>query len=144
MINEAFSREEWLIPGPRITRAELVEEVTVDTVTLLVAEVSGRLTGCVHLRERPSGGKVTASPELGLLAVAPCAQGRGFGPALVREAEDHAHRRGSSEVFLRCARELGMESYYEALGYETVGVAWGRHLGSTRPFHLVTMSKSLG
>ncbi len=140
LVNLAFEREAWLIPGPRVTLAELTFDVMDPSAVVMVAELDRALGGI--LRARLDGPDSEGPyPSLGLLAVHPDAQRRGLGAKLVASGEDAArHRR---IVHLQCGRELGMERFYERLGYEVVAVEFGRHFGSTQPFSLITMRKVL-
>ncbi len=114
MINEAYLREAWLLPPPRIGAEELRDDLRGGHAAVLIAEAGGTLAGSVRvtLRERDA--------HFGLLATAPSWQGRGLASLLIEAAEAHARDAGRREMRLECARELGMVPYYEALGYRVV------------------------
>lgn len=114
MINEAYLREAWLLPPPRVGAAELREDVRSGRAAVIVAEVAGVLAGSVRvsLRERDA--------HFGLLATAPVMQGRGLASLLIARAEAYAVEQGRATMHLECAKELGMVPYYEALGYRIV------------------------
>jgi predicted N-acetyltransferase YhbS len=135
-INRAFTREAWLIPGPRISLDELVLDVVRAGTTLLVAHQDGEIAGVVRVRTAPP------IAEIGLLGVEPARQGRGIGALLMGAAERAAAGAGCKEMELLCGRELGMDAYYAALGYRAIAAAWGAHFGSLSPFTLVTMRKA--
>jgi len=87
------------------------------TSTVLVGEENGRLIATAMVGSDGHRGWVY------YVAVAPDAQGRGHGAALMRVAEDWLRARGVPKVQLMVrdmnARVVG---FYEALGYEDVPV----------------------
>jgi len=88
VINAAFRiAEEFFIDGNRITQAE-VEESLAKGVFLL-AEVNGKLNGCVYVELRGE------RSYLGLLSVDPACQQGGLGSRLMSEAENYCRERGS-------------------------------------------------
>jgi GNAT superfamily N-acetyltransferase len=115
---------------------------------LAVADGDGRLIGCVRV----------AGAELGLLAVARDATGRGVGRALVRFAEDAARERGAAAMRLELLvprsgthrAKVRLHEWYSRLGYRVVGragfeVAYpDAALWLAVPCDLVTYSKRLG
>ena len=90
---------------------------------------------------------VTPDGHFGPLATAPQHQGRGLAPALINECELRARRAGCVTMHIGVIREVGMQPYYESLGYryarETPGdeLSWG--LNTPQPFTLVHMEKDL-
>ena len=74
----------------------------------LVAVEDRRVVGCVHLDEY-----APSLAEIRSLAVAPSAQGRGVGTALVREAERLSRKRGHATIFA----VSNDEAYFGKLGY---------------------------
>ena len=77
-----------------------------------VAELDGAIAGFVVLQPQPG------HLYLDILAVAPAAQGRGVGAALLELAETQARERGLAEVRL-CTNEAMTENlaYYPRRGY---------------------------
>jgi amino-acid N-acetyltransferase len=71
-----------------------VEFVSLRAHEFVVAESHGRVVGCAHLDEY-----APSLAELRSLAVAPEAQGRGVGVALVAAIEQLAARRGFATLF---------------------------------------------
>lgn len=85
------------------------EFVRLHTRDFIVAELDGRIVGCVHLDEyAPSLAEVRS------LAVAPDAQGMGIGAGLVRELEELARRRDLITLF--AVSNSG--PFFRRLGYE--------------------------
>ena len=141
LINEAYTREAHVLTGPRIDEELLGEEMAEETSRMIVAEVDGRLAGCVCLSVDGRGAR------FGLLAVDPRFQGNGLAPLLIGEAERRARARGQEILRLDCAKETGMPAYYTSLGYE-VERETPDHLFQNRkvrkgPITLVKMMKRL-
>lgn len=110
----------------------------------LVAEVDGRISGYVLLHQNiplPSHQHV-----LGIngLAVAPSAQGRGIGRALVEAAVAEASRRGAVKVTLRVLGEnTGARQLYERCGFVVEGVLRGEFILDGEPVDDVLMARRL-
>jgi [ribosomal protein S18]-alanine N-acetyltransferase len=83
---------------------------------LLVAEIEGEVVGysvCWIAGDQA---------ELGNLAVAEAARGRGLGRRLLEAAVDGMRERGAAEIFLEVrASNLGAQRMYRAHGFEEVG-----------------------
>ena len=90
-----------LLPRPAAFIAERHED-------FLVAVEDRRIVGCVHLDEY-----APSLAEIRSLAVAPSAQGRGVGTALVRAAEQLSRKRGHGTLFA----VSNDEAYFGKLGY---------------------------
>ena len=135
LINQAYQRETWLLPGPRMDEPRLYEELHDAATTLILAEIDDALAGGVRLREDGA--------YFGLLAVAPHAQGNGLASMLVVRAEAEAIARGRDVLHMDCAKELGLPAFYESLGYVVDSEELGTRWGSLQPFTLVLMSKAL-
>ncbi len=86
---------------------------------VLVAEASGALAGFVEVRVEHDYFSAEPQAYLASIAVAPGAEGRGLGRALVAAAEDWARARGlptlTLHVFAANARARG---FYAALGFQ--------------------------
>ena len=141
LVNAAFEHERWLIPGPRLPSADGARELLGAGLVTLVATLADELVGTVRVRFEDEHGADLVTPELGYLAVHPAAQGRGIGSRLVRAAEEVARCAGCDAIELRCGRELGLEPYYAALGFERVAEELASRYGSYRPFTLVTLER---
>lgn len=145
LINLAYMRERWLLPGPRIMKQDLAAEMSSSSNLFIVADTSVGVIGTLRIRleASPAGGQAP-SPFFGLFAVAPMFQGRGVGRRLVMAAEQVALSRGFGKLHLQCGGELGMVGYYEAMGFKAIKEDFGLHSNSMEPFTLVTMMKELG
>jgi ribosomal protein S18 acetylase RimI-like enzyme len=143
LINEAYLRETWLLPPPRITLPQLEDVLSDPEQSVTVAEIDGHPAGTVRL-SRHDG-----DLYFGLLAVSPAWQGRGLASMLIREAERQASELGEITLRLDCAKELGLPHYYERLGYvvesETPNSYYDDRQSGRRkgPFTLVVLKKEL-
>ena len=94
-----------------------------DEFATLVAEVDGRLVGVADLRVVYPGGahQGLRYGEIGELAVAAHARGRGVGSALVTAAEAWARERGCATVRVRSnMKRVEARPFYERMGYRVV------------------------
>jgi GNAT superfamily N-acetyltransferase len=137
LINEAYLREAWLLPPPRITRPALDALLARPGRKIVVAEIDGAPAGtiCVSLQ--------APEPRFGLFAVAPAWQGRGVASMLVAEAERITLSAGFHSLALDCPKELGLPPFYTSLGYAVVRETSGSYYGDQGPFTLVEMRKEL-
>jgi GNAT superfamily N-acetyltransferase len=120
IVNAAYEEGEaglWLPGHDRVT-AEAITRC-IERGELAAAYENGRVVGCVRV----------LPAELGLLAAAPDAGGRGVGRALVAFAEETARERGARVMRLELlvprdgmhpAKER-LHSWYSRLGYRVVG-----------------------
>jgi ribosomal protein S18 acetylase RimI-like enzyme len=99
--------------GGRATR-------TVILVAVEGAEILGSLTLELDRRVNPDDEPLEAHrTHIRMLGVAPNAQGRGVGTALMAEAERRAGRAGKTEMTLHTTEQMGAaRAMYDALGYE--------------------------
>jgi ribosomal protein S18 acetylase RimI-like enzyme len=130
LVNSAYrgegSRQGWtteadLLDGTRVSVATVQALLADPECSLLVIGSERRLAGCVELR--PSGAKL----YVGMLTVAPDAQGRGLGGRLMDAAEARARDRGFAALVMTVIsvrREL--IAWYVRRGF--------RPTGETHPF----------
>jgi ribosomal protein S18 acetylase RimI-like enzyme len=137
VINEAYLREAWLLPPPRITEDRLREEMGDPGAALVIAEVDGELAGCVRLRHRER------DTYFGLLAVATSHQGRGLASMLVGRVEEMARDAGSPAVRLDCAKENNLVPLYESMGYRVEREVPDSYYGTKGPITVSYMAKEL-
>ncbi len=105
----------------------------------LVAEVDGVVVGHVLCALGDLEG--TALPSVAPLAVAPTAQGRGIGTALVTEVVRRAETAGYPALVL-----LGSDRYYRRFGFEpagTVGVVYAP-VGPASPYFQIRRLAGFG
>jgi GNAT superfamily N-acetyltransferase len=113
-----------------------VPPVTVDDVRpKLEQHFAGVAARRLRLLVGTSGGRLAATAFVGLnshalmghwawlytVMVDPALQGRGYGAALMREAEEFCCDLGLEALRLTCRGGLGLERFYESLGYKEVG-----------------------
>ena len=137
IINAAFHvAEEFFIDGNRITQAEIEESLTKGA--FLLAEVNGKLNGCVYVELRGE------RSYLGLLSVDPTCQQGGLGSALMSEAEKYCRERGSRgmDILIVSLRE-DLPSFYRKRGYVESGTTPFPDVPTKIPCHFINMSKSL-
>jgi GNAT superfamily N-acetyltransferase len=124
----AFRAYTWLDPPSGALR-ETLERVRDDLAAGggAIAEVHGEAVGCLRWQPGEDG-----SLHVRRVAVAPHAQRRGVGRALMLWAEEEARRRGCSAVTVGVRITLpGNLAFYRGLGYELVGKH--RHDGYAEP-----------
>jgi predicted N-acetyltransferase YhbS len=138
VINAAFRiAEEFFVDGNRITQAE-VEEL-LQKGAFLVAEVGGKLHGCVYVELRGE------RSYLGLLSVDPSCQQGGLGSLLMLEAENYGRKRGSRfmDILIINLRD-DLPPFYRKRGYLDSGTSpFPADIETKMPCHFVNMSKSL-
>jgi len=138
VINAAFRiAEEFFIDGNRITQAEVEESLAKGA--FLLAEVNGKLNGCVYVELRGE------RSYLGLLSVDPTCQQSGLGSRLMLEAEKYCRERGSRgmDILIVSLRE-DLPSFYQRRGYVASGTTpFPPDVPTKIPCHFINMSKSL-
>lgn len=144
MINASYlASERGLFAKERTSRDELMRAIG-GTSSIVIAEgAGGAMLGSLRL-------ELSEQAHFGLLATELSQQGRGIGLALVREAERRAIVRGYAEISIECIGEVGLDAWYERLGYELTDTehepltsARSRVWGATRPWSMHHMRKAL-
>lgn len=92
--------------------SDVCSRINKGTASMIAAEENGGLCACAFALFE--GEK---SVLLGAVATSPEARGRGFASAIVNEI---ANEKSDKDVFLFC-RNDGLRSFYEKIGFETVG-----------------------
>ena len=137
VINAAFRiAEEFFIDGNRITQAEVEESLAKGA--FLLAEVNGKLNGCVYVELRGE------RSYLGLLSVDPTFQQGGLGSRLMMEAAKYCRERGSRgmDIVIVSLRE-DLPSFYQRRGYVENGTSpFPPDVPTKIPCHFINMSKS--
>jgi GNAT superfamily N-acetyltransferase len=137
LVNAAYAIETFFVDGARTTTAEIAALVATNSF-LVLERADGRLIAAVLLEPRSEGA------YLGMLSVAPEAQGQGLGRRLVAAAEALAEAMGCAWVDLKIVNlreELGR--WYRSLGYAAVATAPYTHRPVKQPCHFVEMRKWL-
>jgi ribosomal protein S18 acetylase RimI-like enzyme len=100
--------------GERASRTQIL--VAVDDGGAVVGSLTLELERRVNPDDDPLDARVA---HIRMLGVAPTAQGRGIGTALMVEAERRARAAGKAEVTLHTTRWMrGAQALYDRLGYE--------------------------
>ena len=112
-----WTTEAQLIPGERISPAEVAVLIARPDSAILLAEERATLAGCVHVEAAGGVG------HLGLLAVDPELQTGGLGRRLVAAAEALARGPfGAGEMRMQVVHSRGeLIAWYERLGYARTG-----------------------
>ena len=142
LLNQAFRAHRPLFVGPRATAHGFKEQIAGhDLIVVTAAGEDGRMAPVAMALIYPNRGGL----YFGMAAVAPAAQGQGYGRALLAVAEQEARWRRLPLVWLLAIVELGNAAYYERRGYRVTAqerMPAGTWL-ATAPFTLVTMEKRL-
>jgi GNAT superfamily N-acetyltransferase len=144
LINNAYRRSErGLFAASRTSRDDLIAAIDDDGTQVIVATVDGLIVGSVQL-------DLDGRAHFGLLATSLEQQRRGIGRALIAAAEDAARDAGHARMHMEAIREVGLQRFYETLGYtldaveeEALDSERSRAWGATRPWAMLHMSKAL-
>lgn len=125
LVNSAYRGEEakqgWtteadLLDGTRIDERALRELMEKPGTVVLKYVDDGKIIGCVELRQEK--GKL----YLGMLSVSPLAQGKGIGKKLLIAAEEHAHSKNISSIFMTVISVRNeLIDWYVRHGYQLTG-----------------------
>lgn len=126
LVNSAYrgnsSRRGWtteadLLDGIRTDQEALINMLQEPGATILVHLTdSGRMTGCVYLKNRGS------SLYLGMLTVAPTEQNQGLGKKLLLAAEQQARAEGCTSIRMTVISvRTELIAWYERHGYHATG-----------------------
>ena len=137
LINAAFVVEQPFLEGERIDEQGTREFF--EKGKFLIAEDLAGMAGCVFCELRGDRG------YLGLLAIEPSRQGKGWGRKLMAGAEDYFRDSGCQVVDLRViSPRAPLPSFYQHLGYVETGTAPFAPLLPTKvPGYYILMSKQL-
>lgn len=113
-----WTHEADLLEGQRIDVPALANMLASEALCILVAEVGGRLSGCVQVADCGDG-----IAYLGMLSVEPDLQAGGLGRRLIAAAEETAERLfGASRMEMTVIRQRAeLIAYYERRGYRVSG-----------------------
>ncbi len=113
-----WTSEAHLLDGQRTDTALLAEMIADPAQTILLAEETDALPGCVLVVDRGAD----AAAYLGMLSVAPGRQGGGLGSVLTRAAEEFARRLGRPAIEMRVILQRPeLIAWYERCGYADTG-----------------------
>jgi predicted N-acetyltransferase YhbS len=144
LINAAYRRSErGLFAVNRTSVSDLTAALDNGTTRVMVAMEGASIVGSIQvdLGERA---------HFGVLATDVERQGRGIGRALIAAAEEAARGASHARMHMEAIREVGLQGFYEALGYgldaveeEALDSERSRAWGATRPWAMLHMSKEL-
>lgn len=139
LVNRAYAVEAGFLHGER-TSADEIRALVRRGALVVLERASERPTptAAVYVEATAAGG------ALGLLSVAPEAQGLGLGTRLVRVAEALCEAAGAHTVRLRVINlrdELGR--WYRSLGYVAVGTSPCDPRRMKRPCHFIEMQRTI-
>jgi predicted N-acetyltransferase YhbS len=137
LINRAFAIELKFFSTERIDLPGVLEHVKKGTI--LVAEETGTLAGCVYLEVR---GELS---YFGLLAVDPDHQGRRIGLKLIDAAEGFGRDAGCTVMQIRILHlRTELPPFYEKLGYTVLRNETPPQISTAyQPYQFILMEKGL-
>ncbi|MBN8607333.1 MAG: GNAT family N-acetyltransferase [Caulobacterales bacterium] len=118
---QGWTHEADLLGGQRTDAAALAEIIADPQQTILLAEESGALTGCVLIADdgERDGRRIA---YLGMLTVNPALQARGLGRSLIAAAETHALGLGASIMEMTVIKSrTELIDWYVRRGYADTG-----------------------
>lgn len=136
-INRAYEVERFIFEKDRTSLAELSEMS--QGGQFLIVEEDGELRGSVYVEKRDR------RAYLGMLAISPDHQGRGFGAGLIHAVEEHARSLGCTDLDLRVVSpRTELAGYYRRFGFEVTHTEPPHvDVPAKIPWHLIYMSKPL-
>ena len=138
VINAAYKPRDWHIFRQLRTSAEDYPfELNRRRSYGIVAELDDEIVAHVCLQIHGS------EAEFGLLATLPDFQGRGIARRMIDECETRARAAGCDVMALDAVREVGMQPYYESLGYVLHREEQTEQWGAKQPWTHIFMRKSL-
>ena len=137
LLNRAFAMERAFVDRDRTSPAEIAG--LQDTGTFFVVDgEDGVLAACMYLEKRRD------RLYLGMLAVHPSQQNRGFGRRMMADAERHAASLGCRAIDIRIVdRRTELPPFYRSLGFIDSGTEPFTDPALTKPCHFIRMSKEL-
>jgi GNAT superfamily N-acetyltransferase len=135
LLNAAFAMERDFVDRDRSSAAEITQYLVSGTF-LVVDGDGGTLASCMYLEQR--GERM----YLGMLAVDPAEQGRGFGRQMMAAAERHAASLGCGAIDIRIVdRRTELPPFYRSLGFVDNGTEPFEDPLLTKPAHFIRMTK---
>lgn len=142
LVNAAFHVERFFKSGDRTDVDDIRAHLQSGEFLLLETEQDAgclTLAGCVYVER--SGPRA----YFGMLSIDPARQGEGLGRRLVEAVEAHCRREGCTEIRIHVVNlRAELPPFYRRLGYAESGtLPFPDDGGTTRPCHLVVMTKAL-
>ncbi|ASK66367.1 GNAT family N-acetyltransferase [Brachybacterium avium] len=119
-----WTTEAHLVDGRRTDADEVRAMLADPQVTLLVAESGGELAGCCYTRCEPMGVDGAGRAELGLFAVHPAVQSRGYGGRLLEAQVELLRGIGAQVLQIQVLQgRPELQDWYRRHGFTPVGRA---------------------
>lgn len=113
---QGWTTEADLLDGTRIDEAALLDLIAKPDTTILKYVEDRRIIGCVELRQEKE------KLYLGMLSVSPTIQNKGVGKKLLKAAEEHAHSKSISSIFMTViSGRIELIDWYVRHGYQLTG-----------------------
>ena len=136
LLNVAFGMEREFVDRDRTSADEI--EALMRTGTFLVADGADPLVACAYVELHGT------RAYMGMLAVDPSMQGRGFGRRMIAAVENRAIDAGCTGIDIKIVdRRVELPPLYRALGFRDNGMASFDDPLLTKPCHFLLMSKEL-
>lgn len=140
---QGWTTEADLLEGIRTTEESLLQMMKKPEATIILAEESGNLTGCVYLEKQDD------ALYLGMLTVKPNLQGKGLGAQLMEVAEQKAIEEGCTKMKITVITVRDeLIAFYKRKGYVDTGrrhpFVLGEHFGTPKQsLEFMEMEKTL-
>lgn len=136
LLNVAFAMEREFVDRDRTSADEIA--ALMRTGTFLVADGADALAACAYVELHGT------RAYMGMLAVDPSVQGRGFGRRMIAAVENRAIDAGCTGIDIKIVdRRVELPPLYRALGFRDNGTAPFDDPLLTKPCHFLLMSKEL-
>lgn len=136
LLNVAFAMEREFVDRDRTSADEIA--ALMRTGTFLVADGADALAACAYVELHGT------RAYMGMLAVDPSMQGRGFGRRMIAAVENRAIDAGCTGIDIKIVdRRVELPPLYRALGFRDNGTAPFDDPLLTKPCHFLLMSKEL-
>ena len=138
LLNAAFAMERDFIDKDRTSAPEIQRYMTTGTFFVVDGDAN-TLSSCMYLEQRAE------RLYLGMLAINPLQQGRGFGRQMMAAAERQAVSLGCNAIDIRIVnRRTELPPFYRALGFVDNGTEPLEEPLLTKPAHFIRMTKKVG
>lgn len=136
LLNVAFAMEREFVDRDRTSADEIA--ALMRTGTFLVADYADALAACAYVELHGT------RAYMGMRAVDPSMQGRGFGRRMIAAVENRAIDAGCTGIDIKIVdRRVELPPLYRALGFRDNGTAPFDDPLLTKPCHFLLMSKEL-
>jgi N-acetylglutamate synthase-like GNAT family acetyltransferase len=138
LVNRAYEVEAFFVAGDRTNAADVRRLMTEGRFLVIEPDTSGDIVGCVFTSIEGDRG------YFGMLAVAPDAQRRGLGRAMIEACEAAARAAGGRVMTIKVVNlRTDLLQRYQRLGYHVTTTDPYVHRPVLQPCHFVNMEKAL-